>query len=57
MKNWLVKVECFWSADHIEHIYVQANTEHKAEALAIKKIKQTFSNIGNMIQIVEVKQI
>lgn len=57
MKNWLVKVECFWSADHIEPIHVRANTERKAEALAIKKIKRTFPNIRNMIQIVEVKQI
>lgn len=57
MKNWLVKVECFWSADHIELIHVRANTERKAEVLAIKKIKQTFPNIRNMIQIVEAKQI
>ena len=57
MKHWRVKVECFWSADHIEPIHVRANTERKAEALAIKKIKQLFPNIGDMIQIVEVKEI
>lgn len=54
MKNWLVKVACFWSADHIEPIHIRANTERKAETLAIK---QLFPNIGDMIQIVEVKEI
>lgn len=57
MKDWIVKAELFWSADHIEPIHVRANTERKAEALAIKKIKQLFPNIGDMIQIVEVKEI
>ena len=34
MKNWLVKVAYFWSADHIEPIH----TERKTEALAIKQL-------------------
>lgn len=57
MKDWLVRMECYWSADHIESIYVRANTKRKAETFAIKKIKQLYPNINNMIRVVEVKMV
>lgn len=57
MKYWLVKIECFWSADRIESIYIRANTKRKAEMFAIEKIKQLYPNINNMIRVVEVKMV
>lgn len=57
MKDWLVRVECFWSADHIESVYVRANTERKAEAFAIKKIKQLYPDINDMIRVIEVRRV
>ena len=57
MKYWLVRIECYWSADHIESIYIRANTKRKAEVFAIKKIKQLYPNINDMIRIVEVKMV
>ena len=57
MKYWLVRIECYWSADHIESIYIRANTKRKAEVFAIKKIKQLYPDINDRIRVVEVKMV
>lgn len=57
MKDWLVRIECYWSADHIESVYVRANTERKAEIFAIKKIKQLYPDINDMMRVVEIRKI
>ena len=55
MKNWLIKAELFWDASRIETITVRANTERKAKIFAKESFKKKYLNVGNMINIIEVK--
>lgn len=55
MKNWLIKAELFWDASRIETITVRANTERKAKIFAKESFKKKYPNVGNMINIIEVK--
>lgn len=57
MKNWLVKVELYWSSNCVETLNIKANTERKAREFAKEKCKKEYKDIGNMINILSCSQI
>lgn len=56
MKDYIVIAQLYWSADHIEEFKVRYNTKRKAKILAERLIKNKYSNIGDMIRILDIKQ-
>lgn len=56
MKDYIVIAQLYWSADHIEEFKVRCNTKRKAKILAERLIKNKYSNIGDMIRILDIKQ-
>lgn len=57
IKRWKVKAEIYWSANREETVIVKANTQRKAVQFAIKKIKEKHPDVGDMINIREVKEV
>lgn len=55
MKDYIVVVQLYWSADRIEEFKVRCNTKRKAKILAEQLIKNKYPDIGNMIRILDVK--
>ena len=57
IRRYKVKAELFHSADHEEHVFVKANTKIKAIDFAIEKFKRKYPEVGNMIKILDVKEV
>lgn len=57
IKTWKVTAELFWSANRIESVEVEANTERKARIFAENAFKKRYPYIKEMISIQKVERI
>jgi len=57
IKRWKVTAEIYWSANREETVIVKANTQRKAVQFAKEKIKKKYPDIGDMINIRDVKEV